>query len=80
MHEGAVQNLMLGEIAAIESLSSQPITALGGGDAPVGKTMAAMAYVIKKRVDPDFTFDDALKLTLEQANEIMGIDLSDPTE
>lgn len=76
----AMQNLTLGEVAAVENLSGQPITSLAGGEAPMGKTMAAMAYVLKRRSTPDFTFEDALNLTMEQANEIMGFSVEDPTE
>lgn len=72
------ENFTLGEVAAIESLSGQSIAAMATG-APVGKMMAAMAYVIKRRSNPDFTFDDALALNMAQANEVMGFNIADPT-
>lgn len=79
MNANAIQNLTLGEIAAVESMSGLPITSLAGGDAPIGKLMAALVYVIKKRADKGFKFEDALNLTTEEANEVLGIDLSNPT-
>lgn len=82
MNTNAVQNLTLGEIAAVENLSGQPITAMADDDSPKGKAMAAMAYVIKRRTNPDFKFEDAMKMTMQEANEAMGFAEAepDPTE
>lgn len=76
----ALQNLTLGEVAAIESLSGQSIAAMADGNAPIGKTMAAMAYVIKRRANLDYKFEEALKLTLAEANDVLGMVEADPTE
>lgn len=43
---------------------------------PSGSAIAAFVYAIKKRDDPDFTFDDALDVKLEQ----LGSAEADPTE
>lgn len=78
--ESALQRLTLGEVAAIENLSGMSIKAMAEDDSPMGKMMAAMAYVIKRRSNPDYTFADAMNLTMEEANEIMGVVETDPTE
>lgn len=39
---------------------------------------AGIAWLVKRREDPKFTFDDALDLTQEQLSEIVGDD--DPKE
>lgn len=79
MDAKTIQSLTLGEIAAVESLSGQSIDSLGNSDAPKGKTMAALAYVFKRRQDPTFKFDDALNLTMEQATAVLGAVEPDPT-
>lgn len=71
--ESALEHLTLGEVAAIENLSGMSIKAMADDEAFMGKMMAAMAYVIKRRTSPDFKFEDALNLTMEQANEILGV-------
>ena len=78
--QSALEHLTLGEVAAIENLSGMSIKAMAEGDSPMGKMMAAMAYVIKRRSNPDYTFADAMNLTMEEANEIMGVVEADPTE
>lgn len=76
----ALENLTLGEVAAIESLSGQSVAVLADGTAPLGKTMAAMAYVIKRRANLDYKFEDALNLTMAEAGVILGAVEADPTE
>lgn len=67
-------SLTMGEIASVESLSGQPISAMGDENAPKGKLMAALAYVTKKREDASYTFEQAMNLTMEQVTEILGLD------
>ena len=46
------------------------------GGKPSGSAIAAFVYAIKHRDDPEFTFDDALDVKLEQ----LGSAEPDPTE
>lgn len=69
-----IQSLTLGEVAKIEELSGQSITAIGEDDQPKGKALAAMAFVLKRREDPKFKWNDAMGLTFDEANQIIGFD------
>lgn len=81
-----ISNLTLGEIAAIEKYSEQPISKLGEDDTPKGLTLAALALVLKRRTEPSFTWNDAQALTMDDANAILGVGTNeegeavDPTE
>ena len=81
-----VTRLTLGEIERIESLSGQSISVLGEDDTPKGKMMAALAFVMKRRQDmaegrpPTFTWNEALDLTMDEANAILGIETDDEEE
>lgn len=76
-----VQSLTLGEIAAVENLSGVAIDALADSETPKAKATAALVYVIKRRKDREFQYEDALKLTMEEANEVLGIGVEpDPSE
>lgn len=68
-----VKTLTLGEVAKVEELSQLPITVMGEDDRPKGLLTAALAFVIRRREDPTFTWGEALALTLDQANEVIGI-------
>jgi len=75
-----VKKLTLGEVAKVEELSGQPITAFADDEMPKGKPMAALAFVVKRRqllADgqkvSEFTWNDACGLTFEQATEILGL-------
>lgn len=75
-----VSRLTLGEVAKIEELSGQSITSIGEDDAPKGKTLAAMAFVAKRREDASFTWNAAQNLTFDEANEILGLTDEDEQE
>lgn len=69
-----VERLTLGEVAKVEELGKAPITALGNDDKPQGLLMAALAFVIKRREDQSFTFNDAMGLTMDDISAIVGDD------
>lgn len=71
-----IKSLTMGEIAKIEELSGQPISALGLEDAPKGKLMAAFALVVKRRTDPKFTLEMANNLTMDEITSLMSVDES----
>jgi hypothetical protein len=71
--------LTLGEIATVEKLVGVP--ASEWGDAPSqGKLLAALAFVYTRREDPEYTWNQALDLTQEDALAVLtrwGHDLGD---
>ena len=73
--------MTLGELALVEKRSGQSISALGSGDKPSMGVMLWLAYVVKRREDPDFTEQQAADLTLEQMNDLLdtGEEEPDPT-
>lgn len=64
-------DLTLGEVAAVEDLSGRSIDSLGEEGSPKGKLLAAIAYVVKRRQDPTFTFNQALGLSLSEVENIV---------
>ena len=59
-----VSELTIGEIVEIEERTGLPLDALGQADKPKGKILAAIAYVVKRRDNPDFTWEDALAIKI----------------
>ena len=72
-----VNELTLGDVAEVEELSGQPLAALGDSNAPKGKLMVALAWIIKRKEDPKFTYEHAKKLTMD---EIEGLFDENPTQ
>ncbi len=69
-----LSNLTLGEVSTIEELSGRSITELEDTKQPMGKLLAALAMVIKRRSgEPKFTWNAALALTIPEANDIIGL-------
>ena len=62
-----LNDLTIGEISEIEELSNLPFDAMNDPTKPKGRLLQAMAYVSKKRTDPNFTFEmaGALKLNID---------------
>ncbi|MBB1482491.1 hypothetical protein H5392_01290 [Tessaracoccus sp. MC1865] len=67
-----INRLTLGEVAKIEELSGQPISAIGNDDAPKGLALAALAFVAKRREDANFSWNAAQNLTFDEAQGILG--------
>lgn len=68
-----VNKLTLGEIAKFEDLSNMSINMLEKDEAPKGRALAALAFIVKRRTgDPKFTWAEAQELTIDQANKIIG--------
>jgi hypothetical protein len=49
-------------------------------DAPRGRVFKAIIFVFKKRTDPNFTFEQAGLLSLEEASALFGGDEEDPKD
>lgn len=65
--------LSMREIATIEELSGQPIGALSDEESPKGLQFAALAFIVKHREDPEFTWNDAQDLTMSDVSSLIGI-------
>ena len=63
-----ISDLTIAEVVMIEDLTGLPLDALGQDDKPKGRMLQALAYVTKKRDNPDFTFEDAGKLKITTAS------------
>ncbi|WP_350348014.1 hypothetical protein ABIQ69_15450 [Agromyces sp. G08B096] len=74
-------SLTLGEVSIIEDLSGLSISAIAVAESPKGKALAALAMVAKRRSgEPTFTFNQAMALTLDEANAVIGLDDDEPAE
>ena len=70
-----INDLTIAEVVLIEEMTGLPLDALGQPDAPKGKMMQALAFISKKRVDPDFTWEQAGELRISAVSEKV-----DPTD
>lgn len=78
-----LNTLTLGEIDRIETLGGCSIDMISTDTQPKGKPLAALAFVVKRRNElaagdkPRFTFNDAMALTMVEANTLIGLDQDD---
>ena len=70
-----VSDLTIAEVVLIEDKTGLPLDALGDADKPKGRMLQALAYIVKKREDPDFTWDQAGELRISAVSEKV-----DPTD
>lgn len=68
-----ISKLTLGEVAKVEELSGQSLRGMGDEAQPMGKMLAALAFVTTRRTNPKYTWNDALGLTIDEANAAVGI-------
>ena len=54
-----ISELTIAEVVMIEDLTGMPLDTLGQADKPKGRMLQALAYITKKRDNPEFTFEDA---------------------
>ena len=64
-----VNDLTIAEVVEIEERTGLPLDALGQADKPKGKMLQALAFISKRRADPEFTWEmaGALKFSTDQA-------------
>ena len=67
----SMAKLTVGDIAEIEEISKLPFSALGDTQTPKGKLMQAVAFVLKRKDNPAFTFEDAGKLSMDEINHLL---------
>jgi hypothetical protein len=70
-----INDLTIAEVVEIEERTGLPLDALGQADKPKGKMLQALAYIVKRRGDPDFTWEMAGALKISATT-----DKVDPTD
>ena len=70
-----INDLTIAEVVLIEELTGLPFDAMGDASQPKGKMLQALAYISRRRTNPDFTWEDAGALKIDLAN-----DEADPTD
>ena len=68
------EDITLGEIAEIEDYAQLPFASIGDDRIGVIKLRIALAWVIKRRTNPDFTIAEAEKLTPGDFGQLFGDD------
>ena len=59
-----INDLTIAEVVEIEERTGLPLDALGQADKPKGKMLQALAYISKRRDNPEFTWEMAGELTI----------------
>lgn len=72
------QDLTLEEIEFFEEYTGVTLEAVQPGRMPA-KVLTAVAYLAKKRTDPDFTIDQAKKLKITEATDALGSIVAPPS-
>ena len=67
-----LDDLTIAEICEIEELTGQPFDALNDPTKPKGKMLQAMAFISKRRANPDFTFEDAGDIKISLNSDEVG--------
>ena len=70
-----INDLTIAEVVEIEELTGLPFDAMGDATKPKGKMLQALAFVSKRRDDPDFTWEMAGALKISATSEKV-----DPTD
>ena len=70
-----VSDLTIAEVVEIEDRTGLPLDALGQSDKPKGRMLQALAYIVKKRENKDFTWEQAGELKISTTSEPV-----DPTD
>lgn len=72
-------SLTLDEVEQIELLTGRNIDSIMTDDAPRGRALKALIFVMKKRNDPNFTIEEAGKMSLTAATDLFA-GATDPKE
>ena len=64
-----INDLTIAEVVEIEERTGLPLDALGQSDKPKGKMLQALAYISKRRDNPDFTWEMAGDLKISATSE-----------
>lgn len=73
------ESLTLEEVETIELISGSSIDELMDEGKPKGKGLKAIVFVANKRTNPNYTLDEAGKVSLKEAQKIFVVS-DDPKE
>jgi hypothetical protein len=73
------ESLTLNEVEQIELITGNSIDQILDAGQPKGKAMKAIIFIMKKRLDPNFTIEQAGSLSMTEANALFAGD-DDPKE
>lgn len=73
------ESLTLNEVEQIELITGNSIDQLLDAGQAKGKAMKAIIFIMKKRIDPDFTLEQAGQISMTEANSMFA-GVSDPKE
>jgi hypothetical protein len=73
------ESLTLNEVEQIELITGNSIDQLLDAGQAKGKALKAIIFVMKKRIDPDFTLEQAGEISMTEANTLFA-GASDPKE
>jgi hypothetical protein len=73
------ESLTLNEVEQIELITGASIDQLLDAGQAKGKAMKAIIFIMKKRIDPDFTLEQAGQISMTEANRLFAGE-SDPKE
>jgi hypothetical protein len=74
-----LESLTLNEVEQIELITGNSIDQILDAGQPKGKAMKAIIFIMKKRIDPDFTIEQAGQISMTEANSLFAGE-SDPKE
>jgi hypothetical protein len=73
------ESLTLNEVEQIELITGNSIDQLLDAGQAKGKAMKAIIFIMKKRIDPDFTLEQAGEISMTEANSLFA-GVADPKE
>jgi len=73
-----INDLTIAEIVTVEELTGLPFDALTDPDKPKGKMLQALAFISKRRENPEYTFEMAGELSISLESE--ELDFTDDDE
>jgi hypothetical protein len=73
------ESLTLNEVEQIELITGASIDQILDAGQAKGKAMKAIIFIMKKRIDPDFTLEQAGQISMTEANSLFAGE-SDPKE
>lgn len=63
-----IETLKIREIEELEEISGMSVDNLEDSDVPKGKLLRALAYIVKRRENPEFTLEEAGELVIQTAS------------
>jgi hypothetical protein len=73
------ESLTLNEVEQIELITGNSIDQILDAGQPKGKAMKAIIFIMKKRLDPNFTLEQAGNISMTEANALFAGE-DDPKE